>query len=148
MRFFKKTKRIRFLSLVAVCLLIFSAGSILKAQDQKSRIDEFRKKAQDINREIEKGKAEIQKFSSRETDIIIRLNRVDQALNRSRKRIAGLSREIEGLEKKITETTSVSEKLVDQIQANETYVAKRLIALYKLNWLGKFHVLASAESLQ
>jgi septal ring factor EnvC (AmiA/AmiB activator) len=148
MRFCKKSKGIRILSLVAVCLLIFSAGSILKAQDQKPRIDEFRKKAQDINREIEKGKAEIQKFSSRETDIIIRLNRVDQVLNRSRKRIAGLSREIAGLEKKITETTAASEKLVDQIQANETYVAKRLIALYKLTWLGKFHVLASAESLQ
>jgi septal ring factor EnvC (AmiA/AmiB activator) len=148
MRFCKKSKGIRILSLVAVCLLIFSAGSILKAQDQKPQIDEFRKKAQDINREIEKGKAEIQKFSSRETDIIIRLNRVDQALNRSRKRIAGLSREIDGLEKKITETTAASEKLVDQIQANETYVAKRLIALYKLNWLGKFHVLASAKSLQ
>jgi septal ring factor EnvC (AmiA/AmiB activator) len=148
MRFCKKSKGIRILSLVAVCLLIFSAGSILKAQDQKPRIDEFRKKAQDINREIEKGKAEIQQFSSRETDIIIRLNRVDQVLNRSRKRIAGLSREIAGLEKKITETTAASEKLVDQIQANETYVAKRLIALYKLTWLGKFHVLASAESLQ
>ena len=101
MKFFKKSKRIRILSLVAVCLLIFSAGSILKAQDQEPRIDEFKKKAQDINREIEKGKAEIQKFSSRETDIIIRLNRVDQALNRSRKRIAGLSREIDGLEKKM-----------------------------------------------
>ena len=148
MRFCKKSKGIRILSLVAVCLLIFSAGSILKAQDLKPRVDEFKKKAQDINREIEKGKAEIQKFSSRETDIIIRLNRVDQTLNRSRKRIAGLSREIDGLEKKITEKTAASEKLLDQIRANETYVAKRLIALYKLNWLGKFHVLASAESLQ
>ena len=148
MRLCKKNKGIRILSLVAGCLLIFSAGSILKAQDQEPRIDEFKKKAQDINREIEKGKAEIQKFSHRETDIIIRLNRVDQALNRSRKRIAGLSREIDRLEKKMTETTVASEKLIHQIRANETYVAKRLVALYKLNWLGKFHVLASAESLQ
>ena len=148
MRLCKKNKGIRILSLVAGCLLIFSAGSILKAQDQAPRIDEFKKKAQDINREIEKGKAKIQKFSQRETDIITRLNRVDQALNRSRKRIAGLSREIDRLEKKMTEATVASEKLIHQIRANETYVAKRLVALYKLNWLGKFHVLASAESLQ
>jgi septal ring factor EnvC (AmiA/AmiB activator) len=148
MRFCKKSETIRILFLAAGCLLIFSAGSILKAQDQKPRIDEFKKKAQDINREIEEGKAKIQKFSNRETDILIRLNQVDQALNRSRKRIAGLGRQIEVLEKKITETAAASEKLANQIRANETYVAKRLVALYKLNWLGKFHVLASAQSLQ
>jgi septal ring factor EnvC (AmiA/AmiB activator) len=136
------------LGIVAGCLLIFSAGSILKAQDQKLRIDEFKKKAQDLNQEIEKGKAKIQNFSHRETDIIIRLNQVDQALNRSRKRIARLSREIEALEKKIAETAAASEKLTNQIRETETYVAKRLVALYKLNWLGKFHVLASAESIQ
>ena len=148
MRFCKKSETIRIFLLAAGCLLIFSAGSILKAQDQKPRIDEFKKKAQDINREIEEGKARIQKFSSRETDILIRLNQVDLALNRSRKRIVGLGREIEVLEKKITETAAASEKLANHIRANETYVAKRLVALYKLNWLGKFHVLASAQSLQ
>ncbi len=148
MRFCKKNKAIRILRLAAGCFLIFSAGSILKAQDQQPRIDEFTKKAQDINREIQKGKTKIQKFSRRETDIIMRLNQVDQALNRSRKRIAGLEREIKVLEKKITETAAVSEELVNQIGTNETYVAKRLVALYKLNWLGKFHVLASAQSLQ
>ena len=148
MRFCKKNKRIRILCLVAGCLLIFSAGSILKAQDQKPRIDEFKRKARDINREIEKSKGKIQKFSHRETDIILRLNQADQALNRSRNRIAGLSREIGGLEKKITKTAAASEKLVNQIKANEAYVANRLVALYKLNWLGKFHVIASAESLQ
>jgi septal ring factor EnvC (AmiA/AmiB activator) len=147
MRLCKKNMGIRILGL-AGCLLIFSAGSILTAQDQKPRIDEFKKKAQDINREIEKGEAKIQKFSHRETDIIIRLNQVDQALNRSRKRTAVLSREIEGLDKKIAETAAASEKLANQIRDNETYVAKRLVALYKLSWLGKFHVLASAESLQ
>ena len=148
MKFRRKNRGFRILSLAAGCVLIFSAGSILKAQDQKPRINEFKKKAEDINREIKKGKAKIQKFSHRETDILIRLNQVDQALNRSRKRIAGLSREIEVLQKKITETTAASEKLANQIRANETYVAKRLVALYKLNWLGKFHVLASAQSLQ
>lgn len=143
-----KNSGILVLGIVAACLLVFSGGSGLEAQDQKPRINEFKKKAQDINRQIEKGKAKIQEFSQQETDIIVRLNQVDRALNRSRKRIAGLSREIKALDKKISDTAAVSEKLVNQIRANETYVAKRLVALYKLNWLGKFHVLASAQSLQ
>ena len=148
MKFRRKNRGFRILGLVVGCILMFSYGSSLEAQDQQPRIDEFKKKAQDINREIQKGKAKIQKFSRRENDIINRLNQVDQALNRSRKRIAGLEREIKVLEKKITETAAVSEKLINQIGTNETYVAKRLVALYKLNWLGKFHVLASAQSLQ
>ena len=51
------------------------------------------------------------------------------------------------IEKKITETTRSSEILVQQIKVNEEYVASRMVALYKLKWLGTFHVLASAESL-
>ena len=136
------------IGIVAGCLLVFSGGSRLKAQDQDARIDEFERKAQDITRQIEKGKAKIQEFSNRETDIIRKLNQVDRALNQSRKRIARLSREIDELEKKISETAAASEALVDQIKVKEAYVARRLSALYKLNWLGKFHVLASAESLQ
>jgi len=136
------------IGIVAGCLLVFSGGSRLEAQDQDARIDEFERKAQDITRQIEKGKAKIQEFSNRETDIIRKLNRVDRALNQSRKRIARLRGEIDELEKKISETAAASEALVDQIKVKEAYVARRLSALYKLNWLGKFHVLASAESLQ
>ncbi len=136
------------LGVAAGCLLIFSSGSSLEAQDQKTRTDEFERTAQDITREIEKGKAKVQEFSQRETDIILKLNQVDQALNLSIKRIARLRREIAGLEKKNAEAAATSEELVNQIKAQEAYVAGRLAALYKLNWLGKFHVVASAESLQ
>ena len=143
-----KRPGILLIAIVAGCLLVFSGYSSLKAQDQKAAIDEFETKARDINREIEKGKAKIQEFSHRESDIILRLNQVEKALNRSRKGIAVLRREIAGLEKKIGETTEASKNLADQIKVKETYVAGRLVALYKLNWLGKFHVMASAESLQ
>jgi len=143
-----KRPGILIIAIVAGCLLVFSGGSSLKAQDQKAGIDEFETKARDINREIEKGKAKIQEFSHRESDIILRLNQVEKALNRSRKGIAVLRREIAGLEKKIGENTEASKNLADQIRVKETYVAGRLVALYKLNWLGKFHVMASAESLQ
>ena len=132
---------------MVVCLLIFSAGQILKAQDQPSQIEEIKKKAKDIDREIEKGKVKIENFEHKEADIIHRLNQVDLMLNQSRKRIYALGREMTRIEKKIKETTRASESLKQQIQASEQYVAHRMVALYKLNWMGKFHILASAESL-
>jgi septal ring factor EnvC (AmiA/AmiB activator) len=147
MRFYKENRSFRIFYLAVGCLLVFSGGQILKAQDQPSQIEEIKKKAKDIDREIEKGKAKIQKFTHREADIIHRLNQVDLMLNQSRKRIYALGREMTRIEKKIAETTMAIEGLKQQIKASEKYVASRMVALYKLNWLGKFHILASAESL-
>ncbi|MGD2186397.1 MAG: peptidoglycan DD-metalloendopeptidase family protein [Desulfobacterales bacterium] len=147
MKFCKKKVGCCILGVMAGWLLIFPAGQIVKAQDRSSQIEEIKKKAKDINRKIEQRKAKIQKFTRKESDIIYKLNRADRELNQSRKRVAALAREISILEKKITKATRASEDLMQRIKANEKYVASRMVALYKLNWLGKFHVLASAESL-
>ena len=74
-------------------------------------------------------------------------NQVDLALNTSRKRTADLKREIEKLEDRIDEVSAVSKELIERIQANEAYVAKRLVALYKMSRLGKFHLLVSADTI-
>ena len=133
---------------MAGCLLMVAASPLIDAQESEAPIEAYKKKAQDISREIEKGRAKIQQFTHKESDIIQQLNQADRALNRSRQRTAGLSREIDRLDKMISATTLTTDNLVKRIKANEQYVANRLVALYKLNWLGKFHVLASAESLQ
>ena len=118
-----------------------------QAENHQTQIDTFRKRKENINREIEKGKKEVEAFTRKELDIIKRLNQVDLALNDSRKRTAALKDEIEKLGRRINESINASEELRKQIQANEEYVAKRLVAMYKINWLGKFQLLASAESM-
>ena len=110
-------------------------------------MEEIKKKSEDINRKIEKRRAKIQKFTHKERDIINRLNQADRLLNRSRKRVSALERKISRIEAEIAETTRSSEILMQQIKVNEEYVASRMVALYKLKWLGTIHVLASAESL-
>ena len=147
MRFSKKNKRIQILSLVAGGLLLFPLGHFLWAQDRSPQVNEFKKKAQDIDREIEASEAKIRKFSQKEADIISTLNQVDLALNKSRKQITSLGREIAALDEKIADTARASEELKQKIKANEQYMAKRMVALYKLNWLGKFQLMASATSL-
>ena len=145
--FCSKNKEFRILGLVVGCLLISAAGQILEAQDRSSQIDEIKKKSEDINRKIENRKAKIQKFANKESNIIYRLNQADRILNQSRKGVSALERKISRIEKKIAETTQSSDNLMQQITVNEQYVASRMVALYKLRWLGTFHVLASADSL-
>ena len=59
----------------------------------------------------EKGRAKIQKFTTEESDIVQRLNQADRALNRSRKRTANLSREIDRLDKMIAEMQAVFDEV-------------------------------------
>jgi septal ring factor EnvC (AmiA/AmiB activator) len=144
---YKKFIGIKIFALLAGCLLLFLTGRILWAQDPSPQIDEFKKKARDIDREIEESHAKIKAFTQKEADIISALNQADLALNKSRKQVAALRQEIAALEKEIADATRASQDLIQKIKANEQYIAKRLVALYKLNWLGKFQVLASAENL-
>ena len=112
-----------------------------------TEIDGLYKRKKHISREIEKGRQDVAAFTRRESDIIKRLNRVELALNTSRKRAADLKREIEKLGNMIDEASTASEELRKRIHANEEYVSRRLVALYKMNRLGKFHLPASAESM-
>lgn len=115
--------------------------------DPDYQVETLKKQANDIQRKIEKGKTSVQKYSQKEINIIHRLDELDFALNRSRKRLAAIKSEIAYLDKKIANTKEASNDLMKQIEANESYVSKRLVALYKLNWIGKLHVLVSAESV-
>lgn len=110
-------------------------------------IEDFKKKAANINRKIEQQKSELKTFTIKEKNTLTRLNDADFALNKARKSVSAIRKEIAGIEKKIKETTKSYIDLVEKIKTNEAYISKRLVALYKLYWLGKINVLASAESM-
>jgi len=117
--------------------------------DNKSdnKIDRFKQRAEDISRKIEKSKAEVLRFTRKEAAIINSLNETDLSLNNAQKRVSSIKLELAALEKKIEETTNLTKALIKRIEISEGYAAGRLVAFYKLHWLGKLHVLASAESM-
>ncbi len=112
---------------------------------QKSR--QLEKKSKDISREIEKHRTEVLTFTKKETALVERLNEIDWSINHARKQILVFKTELAFIKKKIRETTQASRKLKQEIVAGEVYMSRRLIALYKLNWLGRVQILASAESM-
>ena len=112
-----------------------------------AEIDALDDRKKQIHLEIEKGRQDVTEISRREIDIIQQLNQVELALNTSKKRATELKKEIKKLAHMIDETSTASEKLRKRIYVNEKYVSKRLVALYKLNRIGHFHLLASAKSM-
>jgi septal ring factor EnvC (AmiA/AmiB activator) len=116
-------------------------------QNRQSQIDTYKNRQKNLRLEIEKSRQEVEIYSRKESDIIKRLNRVELAINKSRRRAAALKKEIKNLDDKISEASKTSDELKKRIQVNQNYVAKRLVAMYKMSRLGKFHLLASAESM-
>lgn len=115
--------------------------------DKINDIKRFKEKAENISLKIKKSEAEVQTFTKKELNIINNLNQIDLSLNTARKKASESNTDLITLEKQISETTVASKDLVKKIEENEVYAAKRLVSLYKLNWLGRLNVLASAESL-
>jgi septal ring factor EnvC (AmiA/AmiB activator) len=122
-------------------------GKTGKNKDNDSDVIRFRKEAEDINREIEKGKHRVLTFTREEAAIVNRLNDIDLALNQTRKQVSALRFELAALRDKTIETTQAYNNLKKKIEADEDYIFKRLTALYKMNWLGSIYVLASAQSM-
>jgi septal ring factor EnvC (AmiA/AmiB activator) len=126
--------------------IVISTDKQLKA-DQVNDIKRIRKKAENISLKIKKGETEVQMFTKKESNIINNLNHIDLALNTARKKASESNTDLIALEKQISETTAASKDMVKKIEENEVYAAKRLVSLYKMNWLGRLNVLASSESL-
>jgi len=116
-------------------------------EENDGDIKPLSKEAEDINREIEKGKHRVLTFTREESAIVNRLNDIDLALNQARKRVSALRFELAALRDKTIETTRASESLKKRIEGDEDYIFNRLAALYKMNWLGSIYVLASAQSM-
>ncbi|MCJ7618029.1 MAG: peptidoglycan DD-metalloendopeptidase family protein, partial [Desulfobacterales bacterium] len=110
-------------------------------------IEDFKKKAANIDRKIEKQKAELKTFTIKEKNTLTELNDADFALSKARKSVLAIRKKIADIEKKTKQTTKLYIDLVEKIKTNEEHISKRLVALYKLYWLGKIHVFASAESM-
>jgi septal ring factor EnvC (AmiA/AmiB activator) len=115
--------------------------------DFDDNIKQFKQDAENINQEIEKGKKEVLTFTRKEAAIVSSLNDIDRTLDKARTHAKAIKYELSTLEKKIEATKNMSLNLKKRIKANENYASRRLVALYKLNWMGTIHVLVSAESV-
>jgi len=100
-----------------------------------------------LNRELEASRQQVDSFSKAETAVINDLDDTERALDSARKKVARLSSELKAVELRIRELEAQYREIEHRANLNEKYVAGRLAALYKLSWLGKFHVLASADSM-
>ena len=114
---------------------------------EEKEIDRLKKKAEVVDKKIDKSQAEVLKYSRTESTIIHSVNKIDFSLNKARRQFSANKSKLSTLEKNISKTTDEYKKLTKNIESTEDYAAKRLVALYKINQMGQLHLLVTADSV-
>jgi len=99
------------------------------------------------SQEIDVRKKEIVSITVNETKVISELENLNFSLNDARQTVALLQKDMVNIKQLINENSDKSRGLANKIEQNEHYASRRIVALYKLNQVGKFNLLASTESL-
>ena len=109
--------------------------------------DAVKIESEKIKQEIEKRKQDVRVFTQEEATLFNGLNEIDLSLDQARKRHSNIQSELTALEGQIKETTTTVKSLLKNIEISEAYVSDRLVALYKMNWMGSVQILASSDSM-
>lgn len=102
--------------------------------------------AEIIKEKLRKAEAQLATISLKEKEVLEAFNAADEALNGARRHVRAAKAELADVQEKIKAVQERSSELEKEILIEEQYVAKRLTALYKLNWGGKIQLLATADS--
>lgn len=131
---------------ILIAVLVF-AGSVSSAAGAGGEIGRYSDEARDLRLEIKKKKKDAKNYKKKESSILIRLNKIGKSLNDAKKKAAKTRKELAALETKIVETSKEGEDLAEKIMNAEERASGRMVAMYKLNRLGKMNLLASAGSI-
>jgi septal ring factor EnvC (AmiA/AmiB activator) len=115
------------------------------AADEK-KVKVLQSEAENIHMQLKDARKEFKALTAKEKEILDEFNILEQELNRNRNQVRNARSAITVLEEKIAQIQIQYKSLEKQIRAREAYAAQRLVALYKLDWLGRIHFLASADS--
>lgn len=115
--------------------------------DTTLALDQTKSEKQALKQSINENRQELDAMVGQEKMLVERLDSLAQAVNRNRRQLAGLRKELALLDSKIARAMDESQALDQRIIRNTTDVSKRLVALYKINQLGTANLLASADSV-
>ncbi len=119
----------------------------LPAPKPRKEITQAQEKARTLEKKIKSSEAAVVSYTQKETAVIRSLDEIERSLHRARKRVAASRGELDRIDREIAQKQQALDQLKKQITAAETYASGRLVALYKLGWLGKINILASADSM-
>ncbi len=102
--------------------------------------------AETVHSRLQQAQSDLASISRKEKSVLDELDAAEESLNRARQQVRATQSGIADLDARLGEIKEQSRELETALSKGEAYAAKRLAALYKLNWLGRIHLLATADS--
>lgn len=108
--------------------------------------NDFQHQAETLQKKIETSQRRMERTNHKEQNILDKIDAVEHALDKARGQVRQSRAELNDLQAKSAAIQQRYDSLEKEIRADEAYADQRLVALYKLNWLGRIHLLATAQS--
>ncbi len=131
-----------FKRLIILILLVFLPGYGIFAQD----VETYHQQAEKLVQKMELSKEQLQKLFNQETTVLGLIENMDRRLEALKKQALVFSSQLEHLNDDLKKNQERCRRLEIKIESLRMYAKKRLAAVYKMNRMGTFSMMASADS--
>jgi septal ring factor EnvC (AmiA/AmiB activator) len=112
----------------------------------KGELKDLHRQAEKLEERLKASQSQIESMTHKEREVLNEVNGAEEALERARREVRQARAERDALQQKLNAIQARYTLLENEIKAGEAYAAQRLVAVYKLNWMGRIQLLASANS--
>lgn len=113
-----------------------------------AKMAEAQAQASAIAERIETSRTEVGVYTAQEENIIVSLDGIERAVADMKKQVSASRQEMAALDEKMEGLRSSIAKLQSDLARHRDTASKRLVAYYKLSWMGRLQLLATAETIQ
>ena len=114
----------------------------------RAKMAQTQARASAIVARIESSRTEMGAYSAQEERIVASLDDIDRSVAEMKKRVGASQREMAALDERMDGLRSSIARLQSDMTHHRDIAAKRLVAYYKLSWIGRLQLLATAETIQ
>ena len=125
-----------------------SAGRSVDAAQgvEPKALKKMQREAETLKGKLEASRRQLNEVTRKEQAVIDEINASEQALDRHRRQVRAARQGMEKLQQRTKEIENDYAALEKEIASGQAYASRRLKALYKLNWIGRVQLLATAGS--
>lgn len=121
-------------------------GNVIYADPEQGNLKNLNQAAETVREKLEVSRSELSEVTHKELTVLNEINSAEKALDEARRQVRLARAEVTTLQDKVALMEQKYAALEKEIETGQAYAAQRLVALYKLNWIGRLQLLATAES--
>ncbi len=124
----------------------FSGQTAAASEAAHSKIKELHRESAKVQERLKASQSQLEDMARKERALVEEMDGAERSLDHSRRQVRAARASLDALEQKMAGIETQYTALEKEIRISEAYAAQRVIALYKLNWVGRVHLLATAPS--